>query len=284
MSKSLIPAQRRREILDHLRAHQIVRTASLCEQLGASQATIRRDLEQLEREGVLERTHGGAVLTQRLPTEPAYANSALAHPHEKRWIGREAAALVDDGDTIFLNSGTTIAEVARHLAARSDLHRITVITNSLAATLEMTGAGFEVILLGGSIRPLANSTFGAIATSTLRQVSADKAFIGVDGITLKYGCTTPAAAEAEIAQVMIERTRGPIVVVSDHSKWGVVSNFEIARLDQVYGLIVDEGLTREAREALQARSLHVWMAGPDTGAVNETHNHPLAENSHVAVR
>ncbi len=284
MSKSLIPAQRRREIQEYLQAHQIARTAALCELLGASQATIRRDLEQLEREAILERTHGGAILTQRMPTEPAYAHSALAHPNEKRWIGRQAAALVEDGDTIFLNSGTTIAEVARHLAGRTDLHRITVITNSLTATLEMSGVGFDVLLLGGSFRPLANSTFGAFATGALRQVSADKAFIGVDGITLKYGCTTPAAAEAEIAQVMIERTRGPVVVVADHSKWGVVSNFEIGRLDQVHGLIVDEGLTPEAGEALEARALDLWIVGPESGGVLETHNHPQAENSHVAVR
>jgi len=246
-----------------LRVHQIARTAALCDLLGASEATIRRDLEHLERDGLLERTHGGAVLTQRLPTEPAYAHSALAHPDEKRWIGRQAAALVEDGDTIFLNSGTTIAEVARHLAARSDLQRITVITNSLTATLEMGGVGFEVILLGGAFRPLANSTFGPFATGTLRGVSADKAFIGVDGITLKYGCTTPAAAEAEIAQVMIERTRGPVLVVADHSKWGVVSNFEIARLDQIHGLVVDEGLTHEARDALEAHALRVWIAGAE---------------------
>ncbi len=284
MGKNLIPAQRQREIQDYLRAHQVVRTAALCALLGASEATIRRDLAQLEREGVLERTHGGAVLTQRMPTEPAYAHSALAHPDEKDWIGREAAALVSDGDTIFLNSGTTIAEVARHLAVRTDLERVTVITNSLTATMEMAGVGFEVILLGGSFRPLANSTFGAFAISTLRQISADKAFIGVDGVTLKYGCTTPAAAEAEIGQVMIERTRGPVIVVADHSKWGVVSNFEIARLDQIHSLIVDEGLTREARETLEARSLDILIAGPEAGAAIEGRNHSPAEEMHVAVR
>jgi DeoR family fructose operon transcriptional repressor len=283
MSKSLIPAQRRKEIQDYLQAHQVARSSALCELLGASEATIRRDLEQLESEGLLERTHGGAVLTQHLPTEPAYAHSALAHPDEKRWIGRQAAALVEDGDTIFLNSGTTIAEVARHLTARADLRRVTVITNSLTAALEISG-GYEVILLGGAFRPLANSTFGPLATRTLRNVSADKAFIGVDGITLKYGCTTPAAAEAEIAQVMIERTRGPVIIVADRSKWGVVSNFEIARLDQVHGLIVDEGLAAEACASLEARSVYVWKAGPEPPAVPAPDFPPPTERPHVAVR
>jgi DeoR family fructose operon transcriptional repressor len=284
MSKDLIPAQRKREILQYLEAHQVVRTAALRQLLGASEATIRRDLEQLEREGVLERTHGGAVRTQRMPVEPAYAHSALVHPNEKRWIGREAAALVDSGDTVYLNSGTTIAEVARHLAARSELQRITVITNSLTAALEMIGADFEIILLGGAFRPLANSTFGPFATGSLRQTSADKAFIGIDGITLKYGCTTPATAEAEVGQVMIERTRGPVVVVADSSKWGVVSNFEIARLDQIDGLMTDPGLSPSAREALLARSLRLRIAGPESGLPQSVDDHSLAERPHVPVR
>jgi DeoR family fructose operon transcriptional repressor len=284
MSRNLIPAQRRREIEDYLRAHQIARSSDLCELLDASEATIRRDLEALEEDGILERTHGGAVLTQRLPTEPAYASSALAHPDEKRWIGREAAARVNDGDTVFLNSGTTTAQIAAHLSQRSDLKNVTVITNSLSATLEISGSGIEVLLLGGAFRPLANSTFGPFVTVQLRQVSADMAFIGVDGMTLKYGCTTPASPEAEIAQMMIERTRGLVLAAADHSKWGVVSNFEIARWDQIYGLICDQGLALEARAALQARSLHVWIAGPEPIAGAGGGKDSLAERSNVAVR
>jgi DeoR family fructose operon transcriptional repressor len=99
----------------------------------------------------------------------------------------------------------------------------------------------------------------------LRQVSADRAFIGVDGITLKYGCTTPAGGEAEIARVMIERTHGSAIVVADHSKWGVVSNFEIASLDAVDILVTDSSLDPEARVALEARSVHVLLAGAPAG-------------------
>jgi DeoR/GlpR family transcriptional regulator of sugar metabolism len=266
VSKSLIPAQRRKQIQVFLEVNQVARSATLSEQLGVSEATIRRDLEWLEREGKLERTHGGAILTQRMPVEPEYARSAEAYPEEKRWIGRVAAALVEDGDTIFLNSGTTIAQVASHLRLRTDLTNTTVITNSLTATLEMAGAGFEVILLGGQFRTRAHSTFGHFATGMLRHVTADKAFIGVDGLTLRYGCTTPASAEAEVAQVMIERTHGPVIIVADHSKWGVVSNFEIASLGQIHGWICDERLGLEAREDLEARSLRIWLAGPETAA------------------
>jgi DeoR/GlpR family transcriptional regulator of sugar metabolism len=94
----------------------------------------------------------------------------------------------------------------------------------------------------------------------LRQVSADRAFIGVDGVTIKYGCTTPASGEAEIARVMIERTHGSVIVVADHSKWGVVSNFEIASLDNLDAFVSDAGLSPEAKSALEARSVRVLQA------------------------
>lgn len=260
MAEGLIPAQRRKRIQETLEAHKFVRSSSLSELLGASEATIRRDLEWLERQGIAERTHGGAILTQRMPIEPAYAYSAQAHPEEKRRIGRAAAALVNDGETIFVNSGTTATQVVQHLLARTDLHHLTIVTNNVSATPGVPEAGFNVILLGGQIRPVANSVYGHFATAMVRQVAADRSFIGVDGITLKYGCTTPALAEAEIARVMIERTHGPVVVVADHSKWGVVSNYEIAPIEKVHTLVVDEGLALEHRAALQEHSVQVLIA------------------------
>jgi DeoR/GlpR family transcriptional regulator of sugar metabolism len=261
MSKTLIPAQRRQRIFEFLQLHQVASISGLAKMLGASDATIRRDLQWLESQGIAERTHGGAVLTQRMPLEPAYASSAQAHPEEKRRIGLAAAALVRDGETIFLNSGTTTTQVMNHLLARQDVRDVTVITNNVTAALAAPPSGCEVILLGGYFRPVATSVFGHFATAMLRQVSADRAFIGVDGITLKYGCTTPASGEAEIGRVMIERTHGSVIVVADHSKWGVVSNFEIASLDNLDIVVTDAGLAAEARAALEARSVRVIQAG-----------------------
>ena len=262
----MIPAQRRQKILEFLQFHQVASISGLAEMLGASEATIRRDLEWLETQGIAERTHGGAVLTQRMPLEPAYASSAQAHPEEKRRIGLAAAALVRDGETIFLNSGTTTTQVMHSLLARQDLHDITVITNNVPAALAAPQTSFDVILLGGQFRPLATSVFGHFATAMLRQVSADRAFIGIDGITLKYGCTTPASGEAEIARIMLERTHGSAIVVADHSKWGVVSNFEIAPLEAVDTFVTDSGLGPEARSALEARSVQVRLADEKPGA------------------
>ena len=265
MSKTLIPAQRHRMIREYLEIHQIVRSSVLSEMLGASEATIRRDLEWLERQGVVERAYGGAILSQRMPLEPAYSHSALAHPDEKRWIGRAAAALVKDGDTVLLNSGTTTTEVLRALRARSDLSNLILVTNNITAATDARETPFEVILLGGSFRPRAVSTVGRFANDQLRQFCAGLTFIGVDGISLKFGCTTPSSVEAEIAQTMVDRTRGPVVIVADHSKWVLVSNFEIPSLDQVHTLVVYTGLSPESRAELKARSVNVVLAGPEAG-------------------
>jgi DeoR family fructose operon transcriptional repressor len=262
MTKILIPAQRRKRIQEFLEIHQIAQSTLLSEMLQVSEATIRRDLDWLEKQGIVERTHGGAALNQRMELEPAYAYSARTHPYEKQAIGATAASLVEDGDTIFINSGTTATQVMRHIRGRAN---VTVITNNVSAALEAQDADFELILLGGSFRSRANSVVGHFAGDMLRKIYASKAFIGVDGVNLKYGCTTPVSAEAEIARLMIERTHGSVVVVTDHSKWGIVSNFEIAQLDQIHMLITDEGLSASARTGLATRSIKVMTASLQTG-------------------
>jgi DeoR family fructose operon transcriptional repressor len=257
VSKVLIPAQRRQRIRDFLEVHQIAQNIVLSEMLQVSEATIRRDLEWLERQGLLERTHGGAAMSQRMRLEPEYSSSAQAHPEEKRAIGALAVTLIEDGDTIFVNSGTTTTEVIRHIRGRAN---ITVVTNNVSAAVEAKEADFELILVGGSFRPRSNSVVGRFGADSLRQIYASKMFMGVDGISLKYGCTTPISAEAEIARLMLERTRGQVIVVADHSKWGVVSNFEMATVDQIHILVSDEKLDPAARAGLDGRMVKVLIA------------------------
>ncbi len=261
MVKSLIPAQRYDRIQALLEQQRVATIAQLSDMLQVSEATIRRDLEALEGQGALERTHGGAILTRRLPTEPFYSLSATLHPDEKREIGAAAAQLVAEGDTLFINSGTTTAEVMRRLGARNDLPRATVITTNVGATLDMRSAGLKVILLGGLFRPESNAVVGQTARHLLQQVYADKCFLGVDGFSLKCGLTTPVADEADIARLMLERTRGPVIVVADASKWGVVSNYEIAPIDHADVLVSDRALPAEAVSALSGRGVKVIRAG-----------------------
>src|SRR4030065_1717263 len=150
MSKPLIPAQRREQIQEYLATHKIVRMDDLYGMLCASEATIRRDLEWLEREGVLERTHGGAILSQRMTLEPEYLQRANINPEEKRLIGKLAASLIEDGDIVFINSGTTTAQVIRHIRSGAG---VPVISHNLYAALEVGGAGFNHHIIGGEVEP-----------------------------------------------------------------------------------------------------------------------------------
>ncbi|MCK6584255.1 MAG: DeoR/GlpR transcriptional regulator [Anaerolineales bacterium] len=257
MSKPLIPAQRRERIQEYLAIHQIARTVDLCNLLDASEATVRRDLEWLEQKGILERTHGGAILNQRVIFEQEYQQRAQHHPEEKKRIGELAASLIEEGDIVFINSGTTATQVLQHI--RSDL-RVSVFTNNVSAVIELGEPGFHYYLIGGEFQPRSNSIAGRFAIENLKQVYANKAIIGVDGISVKHGCTVPTNPEAEVVRQMIERTKGPVIIVADHSKWGVVSNFQIASIDEIDTLVTDDRFDRSALDDLASHSVKCLIA------------------------
>ena len=256
MSKSLIPAQRHERILEYLNLYKIVPSAELSRLLDVSEATVRRDLEWLESEGILERTHGGAILSQRMRFEPEYIQRAQRNMEEKRAIGGAAAEIIGERETIFINSGTTTTQLIRQIPKDLD---ITVITNNLQAALEVGEVGFDLIVLGGQFQPKSNSVTGRFAIENLSQVYANKAFVSVDGISLKYGCTVPSNAEAELMKAMFERTHGQIILLADHSKWGVVSNFEVGKINHFDILISDDGLDESAQQELKDRDIELMI-------------------------
>ncbi len=257
MGKPLIPAQRREKIQEFLAIHQIARTADLCNLLEASEATVRRDLEWLEQKGILERTHGGAILNQRVVFEQEYQQRAQHLPEEKRLIGELAASLIEEGDIVFVNSGTTATQVLQHIRRDS---RITVFTNNVNAALELGEPGFHYYLTGGEFHARSNSLAGRFALDNLNLVFANKVILGVDGVSLKHGCTVPTNPEAEVVRKMIERTKGQVIVVADHSKWGAVSNFPIANIEEMDKLVTDEGFSKEAIKDLETHSVEVLIA------------------------
>jgi DeoR family fructose operon transcriptional repressor len=252
----LLPAERHRRIQDVLDERHVVRVSTLSDLLGVSEVTVRRDLETLERRGVLERIHGGALATRRMRGEPRYLEAMTTHPEEKRLIGRAAARLVEPGDTIFLNGGTTTLEVFRHL----ENTEVKVITNHVGIAVESAERGGEMVLVGGHYRPPSNSLVGPFATENLRRVNATRAFIGVEGVSRRAGVTTPSSAEAEIAGLMIERTIGEVVIVADGSKVGTVADFLVAGLDRVDRLVTDD-IDEEYRAGLAEAGVDVLLAG-----------------------
>ncbi|MGD8457856.1 MAG: DeoR/GlpR family DNA-binding transcription regulator [Anaerolineales bacterium] len=262
MVERLIPAQRRNKILNYLQRHKFLRNLDIVDELGVSEATIRRDLDYLEKKGLVERTHGGALLTQQMRIEPEFSHSVKSYPQEKQWIGYSAAQLVQSGDTVFIGIGTTTSQISSHLRNRVDLADVTIVTNNIVAALEIESDTFDVILVGGSLRRTANSLVGRFATEVIDQIYANKTFIGADGLSFKYGCTSPVSAEAETTKRMIERTHGEVILVADHSKWGVVSNFHIADIDSFHTFITDRGISKDALSLLDELALEVIIAGP----------------------
>jgi DeoR family fructose operon transcriptional repressor len=251
-----LPAERHRKIIEIVRERQAVRVSRLSELLGVSEVTVRRDLEDLERRGLLERTHGGAISTRRLGAEPAYLEATRRSAPEKVSIGRAAAQLVHAGDTVFLNGGTTTLQVFRHLQGPG----ICVITNHVGIASEAFDRDIELVVIGGEYRPPSNSCVGSFATQTLRRVFASRSLIGVEGLSIRSGLTTPAAPEAEIARLMIEQTQGPVIVVADSSKVGTIADFSIAPIDAITMLVTDEGLDEGFREELRAVGVDVVIA------------------------
>ncbi len=257
MSKPLIPAQRRERIQEYLTIHQVARMVDLCNMLDASEATVRRDLEWLEKKGILERTHGGATLNQRMAFEPEYIQRVQSFPEEKKIIGELAASLIEDGDIVFINSGTTTNQVIRNIQNNPS---ISIFTNNLNAALEVGDAGFHHYLIGGEFQPRSNSVAGRFAIENLKQIYADKAIIGVDGVSIKRGCTVPTNAEAEVVRQMIESTNGQVIIVADHSKWGVVSNFQVAPIDEIDKIVTDRQIDASAMEDLAPHSVEILIA------------------------
>jgi DeoR/GlpR family transcriptional regulator of sugar metabolism len=257
-NETLIPAQRYELIQEYLVNNKIATYAALARLLEVSESTVRRDLEWMESQGILERTRGGAIFSQRIRAETEYIQRAQSNIEEKRLIGAAAAKFIEPGDLIFINSGTTTAQVINHIKG---VPNVTVITNNTSALTEMQEIDYDLMLLGGSYMPHSNAVIGHFAIENIRQVNATKSFIGIEGISLKYGCTVPTQMEAELVRLMIENTQGPVIIVTDHSKWGSVSNYLLAKIEQIHKLITDEKLDVNARMALAVRGVDVIIAG-----------------------
>ncbi len=257
MGKTLIPAQRREKIQDFLSVHQIARTSDLMDLLESSEATVRRDLEWLEQKGILERTHGGAILNQRVMFDQEYQLRIKSFPDEKKRIGELAASLIEEGDIVFVNSGSTAAQVLQNIPHDP---RITVYTNNMSVLMDIADPGFHLHLIGGEFQARSNSLAGHFAIDNLGLVFANKAVLGVDGISLKHGCTVPTNPEAEVVRRMIEQTKGQVIVVADHSKWGAVSNFPVAKMNEINKWVTDKGLDKQAKKELAEYSVEVLAA------------------------
>lgn len=246
----MLASQRRSAIADLVEREGAVRISELVERLGVSDMTIRRDIDRLSSDGVVERVHGGAVAREgtRRSEEPGFAAKSLLQQAQKRAIARAAADLVEPGSAIGISAGTTTIELARRLVTVPGL---TVVTNSLPAAQllhEAAGPGQTVILTGGVPTP-SDALVGPIAVAALESLHVDVLFLGSHGVDAKAGLTTPNLVEADTNRALI-RAGLRVCVLADATKWGVVGLGTFGRLDDVDVFITDSGLTPGARRAL----------------------------------
>lgn len=239
-----------------LRETRVVRVDELCTQLGVSPATVRRDLQELEKQGDVRRVHGGAVSEQSQLEEPGFEDKAEVAAEEKRLIAQAALKFMEPTDTVYLDGGSTILELARLLRDRT---RMTVVTNSLRAALELAGGGPRLILIGGELRRLSQTLVGPLTRAVLGELRLDKAFMGTLGLTLEDGPTTTEPAEAFTKELVMHHAR-EVYLLAHHGKIGKTSFVRCGGWANVRTLITDRGVNRGFARALARQGIHVVRA------------------------
>jgi DeoR family fructose operon transcriptional repressor len=233
----LFAEERKMKILELLNENSKIIVPELCEYFGVSPATIRNDLRELENSGLLKRTHGGAIKNLQTRYELDTIQKQIKNLPEKQAIAKRAVELVEDGDTIAIDTGTTTLEFAKLLSSRKG---ITVVVNDIkiASYLEYN-TDANIILIGGMIRRHYNCTVGHMAINALKGLNVDKAFMATNGLSIKRGLTTPDMSQAEVKRAMMD-IASEIIVLCDSSKIENMAFVQFAPIDRVDRLITDD--------------------------------------------
>jgi DeoR family transcriptional regulator, aga operon transcriptional repressor len=253
----MLSEERRRKIVQLVERDGRVMVKDLGRRFATSLITIRKDLDHLHQEGLVHRAHGGALPVEAAALrDPALHEKERLHRREKTRIALAAARLVQPGQAIILDSGTTSTAVAR---ATRHIRGLTVITNAVNIAAELAGTDVEVILTGGALRKNSFSLVGPLAEDSLRHISADLLFLAVDGFDVRYGLTTPNQLEARVNRAMIESAK-TTVVVCDSSKFGKRSLALIAPPKSVHHTITDSHISSRDLRALREAGIRVIVA------------------------
>lgn len=249
---------RRNEILATVKRERVVRVADMAQKFGVSLMTVRRDIEILEDAGHVQKIHGGAKLPGGASThEPGFELKSTQNTAEKQAIAEQAAPLAIDGMAVGLSAGTTTWALAQLLAKHLNL---TIVTNSVRIAEVFYAAGYPspVILTGGERTP-SDALVGPIALQSVRSLHLDILFMGVHGVDMDAGFTTPNLLEAELDKALIASARR-VVVLADHSKWGTVGISTIAEFEEVDEIICDDRLGADAQRLLRERVARLRLA------------------------
>jgi DeoR family fructose operon transcriptional repressor len=270
---------RRQRIVDILgwSPDGVVTLKSLSAQFGVSEMTIRRDLDWLQSQALVHRVRGGAT-AQTGREEMPFSDRLRAAGPQKKAIAWAAVRLVNDGDRIILDGGTTTQQIAANLARRTAL---TVITNNVAAVTELASCdAIETIVLGGNLKHLELCTVGPWVTQGLADLAADKLFLSTAGFSIRHGVTDLDMREAQVKRAMIAAA-AQVILVADSSKWGLAKLVRVAPLHDVDILVSDDDLPAEAIAQLEAAGVEVVtparaLAGADAPAGDPANQSSIA--------
>ena len=254
-SRDLAP-ERRRRLCTIVEARGSARLEELSAALGVSQATVRRDLDELAAEGRLRRVHGGAVAIDERAGEPHFDAKAAEAAGEKERIATRAVELLSPTDTVYLDSGSTVLAAARLLRGWG---RLTVVTNSLPAAAELAGRGPRLIVVGGEFRDRSQALVGPLTRLLLDTIHVDRALMGTYAISLEDGLTTTDPAEAFTKELVLARAR-EVILLAHSRKLGTRSLVGAGRLESVDVLVTDGGIDDRTTRALERRGIKVITA------------------------
>lgn len=248
-------AQRLLHIQELFQKEEFMNLEELCRLLNASKSSVRRDFIELEKRGVLRRVHGGAISLKTLDEKLDFGRQSGSSHEEKTSIGKVAAALVEDHQTVILGGGSTVVEVAKHLGGKL----IQVVTNSVpVAQVFWESKLVEVTLTGGYVYPRLGVQIGPICERMLRSVSADVVIMGIRGITAE-GISDSNSLIVESIRAMIQAAR-KVVIVADHSKFGRGAMLHVADLSEIDQIVTDQELAPEFMQLLKENSIECIVA------------------------
>jgi len=228
----------------------------LCTLFGVSESTIRRDLKELEKRNLIKRTHGGAVNIDFVSFEPSYNEKTDKHSTEKELIAKKAAELIEDGDSIIIDAGTTTFYLAAEL---SKFKNLTVVTNSITLAQQLANIkDINIVTIGGMLRKNTMAVVGPIAEESLNSIRVDKAFIGTNAIDISAGLTTPNMLEASIKQKMIS-VANKVYILADNSKFERVSFAKFGKLSDIDACITGDNLPESIKRDFQSKNIKLYL-------------------------
>ena len=253
-NENLLKIERQAKIRKIVEEHGRVTVPELSTYFEVSGATIRRDLEELDGKGWVRRTHGGAVRAERASKEPPMVQRISEQQNEKRRIGEATAKIIEEGQTIFLGSGTTVLEVARYLPEEIQL---TVITNSLPVVNHLANyPNVDLIVIGGMLRHSELSMVGHIAEQAVKEFRADKVILGMHAIDTHHGFTNDFLPETMTDRAIL-RIAPQVIVVADHTKFGRVSSVLVATTAVAHMIVTDKDAPKECVDELVEMGINV---------------------------